>query len=114
VVLELGVPTLAFGLETELAVVLGTLLAPFGLETLLAVVVTPVGAAWLGAWRVLLVLGVVCVVLLEGAGVVWVVVVPTVGLEGVVVGVVLVVPRVGLETPWDWGWLGVVAGAGLV
>jgi hypothetical protein len=76
--------TLAFGLETELAVVLGTLLAPFGLETLLAVVVTPVGAAWLGAWRVLLVLG-----WLEGAGVVWVVVVPMVGLEGVVlVGVV--------------------------
>jgi tetrahydromethanopterin S-methyltransferase subunit E len=26
----------------------------------------------------------------------------------------VVVPRVGLETPWDWGWLGVVAGAGLV
>jgi hypothetical protein len=38
--------------------------------------------------------------------------VPTSGLEGVVL--LEVVPRVGLETPWDWGWLGVVAGAGLV
>jgi hypothetical protein len=55
VVLELGVPTLAFGLETLLAFVLGTLLAPLGLETLLAVVVTPVGAAWLGACRLLVV-----------------------------------------------------------
>jgi hypothetical protein len=93
--LVFGVLTLEFGLLTLLAVVLGTLLAPLGLETLLAVVVTPVGAAWLGACRVLLVLG-----WLEGAGVVWVVVVPTVGLEGVVL---VVVPRVGLETPWVWG-----------
>jgi hypothetical protein len=49
--LVLGVLTLEFGLLTLLAVVLGTVFAPLGLETLLAVVVTPVGAAWLGAWR---------------------------------------------------------------
>jgi hypothetical protein len=96
--LVFGVLTLEFGLLTLLAVVLGTVFAPLGLETLLALVVTPVGAAWLGAWRVLLVLG-----WLEGAGVVWVVVVPRAGLEGVVL---VVVPRVGLETLGVWGWLG--------
>jgi hypothetical protein len=48
--LVFGVLTLAFGLETLLAVVLGTFGALLGLETLLAVVVTPVSLEGAGAW----------------------------------------------------------------
>jgi hypothetical protein len=77
---------------TLLAVVLGALLLPLGLETLEAVILTPVGAAWLGAWS-------------------GVVVVPMVGLETGLLGVLGLVAGVfGLETDV----LGVVTGlAGL-
>ena len=81
---------------TLLAVVLGALLLPLGLETLEAVILTPVGAAWLGAWS-------------------GVVVVPMVGLETGLLGVlgfagvwVVVVPMAGLETGLVAGVLGLL------